>query len=150
MLYPDDTIISLTDFNQVGVGDDLGDAGAAVSAAYKLEDRPVRHLGMLTRYIAAHTSNGGSASRRDDECRRGGGGGFGSSDGAHGSAGDADGDDAGTTKAAAAAAAEAGLTSPSPGPAGMAVASMQAAVLVKAAGENFACELYLRAHGKSR
>ena len=33
MLYPDDTIISLTDFNQVGVGDDLGDAGVAVSAA---------------------------------------------------------------------------------------------------------------------
>ena len=33
MLYPDDTIISLTYFDQVGVGDDLGDAGAAVSAA---------------------------------------------------------------------------------------------------------------------
>ena len=105
---------------------------------------------MLTRCSAAHTSYGGDASGRDDECRLGGGGGFGGGDGAHGSAGDADGDDAGTTKAAAAAAAEAGLTSPSPGPAGMAVASMQAAVLVKAAGENFACELYLRAHGKSR
>ena len=150
MLYPDDTIISLTYFNQVGVGDDLGDAGAAVSAAYKLEDRPVRHLGILTRYIAAHTSNGGSASRRDDECRRGGGGGLGGSDGAHGSAGDADGDDAGTTKAAAAAAAEAGLTSASPGLAGMAMASMQAVVLVKAAGDNFACEWYVRVHGESR
>ena len=33
MLYPDDTIISLTYFDQRGVGDDLGDAGAAVSAA---------------------------------------------------------------------------------------------------------------------
>ena len=105
---------------------------------------------MLARCIAARTSNGGGASRRDDECRRGGGGGFGSSDGAHGSAGDADGDDAGTTKAAATAAIEAGLTSPSLGPAGMAVPSMQAVVLVKAAGENFAYELYLRAHGKSR
>ena len=110
----------------------------------------MRHLGMLTRCSAANTSNGGGASRRDDECRRGGGGGFGGGDGAHGSAGDADGDDACTTKAAATAATEVGLTSPSPGPAGMAVAPMQAAVLVKAAGENFACELCLRAHGKSR
>ena len=105
---------------------------------------------MLTRCSAAHTSYGGDASGRDDECRLGGGGGFGGGDGAHGSAGDADGDDAGTTKAAAAAMAEAGLASPSPGPASTAVASMQAAVLVKAAGENFACELYVRAHGKSR
>ena len=105
---------------------------------------------MLTRCSAVHASNGDDASGRDDECRRGGGGGFGGSDGAHGSAGDADGDDADTTKAAAAAMAEAGLASPSPGPVSTAVASMQAAVLVKAAGENFACELYVRAHGKSR
>ena len=105
---------------------------------------------MLTRCSSAHTSNGGDASGRDDECRRGGGGGFGGSDGAHGSAGDADGDDAGTTKAAAAAAAEAGLTSASPGLAGMAMASMQAVVLVKAAGENFTCELYLRAQPRQK
>ena len=105
---------------------------------------------MIRRCSSAYTSNGGDASGRDDECRRGGGGGCGGSDGAHGSAGDADGDDADTTKAAAAAMAEAGLASPSLGPASTAVASMQAAVLVKAAGENFACELYVRAHGKSR
>ena len=105
---------------------------------------------MLTRCSTANISDGGGASGRDDECRRGGGGGFGGSDGAHGSAGDADGDDADTTKAAAAAMAEAGLASSSPGPASTAVASMQAAVLVKAAGENFACELYVRAHRKSR
>ena len=100
--------------------------------------------------MGAHTSNGGDASGRDDECRRGGGGGCGGSDGAHGSAGDADGDDADTTKAAAAAMAEAGLASPSLGPASTAVASMQAVVLVKAAGDNFACEWYVRVHGESR
>ena len=105
---------------------------------------------MLTRCSTANISDGGGVSGRDDECRRGGGSGLGCGDGVHGSAGDADGDDAGTTKTAAAAMTEAGLASPPPGPASTAVASMQAAVLVKAAGENFACELYVRAHGKSR
>ncbi len=104
---------------------------------------------MLTRCTGTYTSNSGGVSGSGGGWRRGGGGGGGGSDGAHGSDGDADGDDAGTTKAAAAATTEAGLACPSLGAASTAVASMQAAALVTTAGAKYVCQLDLRAHGKN-